>query len=136
MQPINWPHFNASQDPDAEVEAVLIPEKDLLDPDWTPKFDDESSTDDEGKVVDLGQTQFTKTSSDPIRGICPEIHSNPGPSQASKNKQEIENCAEPQITLYALLICDDTHTYTHTHTHFPATLRTTVPSELPKISAY
>lgn len=42
--------INASQDPDAKVEAVLIPEKDLLDPEWTPKFDDDSSTEDEGAV--------------------------------------------------------------------------------------
>lgn len=47
---------NASQDPDAGVEAVLIPEKHLLDPEWTSKFDDESSTEGEGALVVVGHT--------------------------------------------------------------------------------
>lgn len=36
------------KDPDAEVEPVLIPDKDLLDPESTPTFDEEGSTDAQG----------------------------------------------------------------------------------------
>ncbi len=36
-------HTELNKDPDAEVEPVLIPEKDLLDPESTPTFDDEGS---------------------------------------------------------------------------------------------
>lgn len=41
--------FTLPQDPDAEVELVLIPEKDFLDPESTPTFEDGVNADEEGK---------------------------------------------------------------------------------------
>ena len=41
-------HTQHGKNPDAEVEPVLIPEKELLDPESTPTFEEEGSTDAQG----------------------------------------------------------------------------------------
>ena len=48
MHPLLFVSHQRSQDPDAEVIPVLIPEKDLLDPESMPTFDGDDD-DAEGK---------------------------------------------------------------------------------------